>query len=158
MRPTLPVKQLLISLILALVLYIPAYAWIEHLRTRHGPWQVTFNSSGAAPPSLSISAPKLGIANARIVFPGESSPPTNFVLTFTQPEPWPFDVPFGNCLFEDLTFLPGTLAFNLFGHEIQLIPRALTIDKQNHPWQSGSTLLITNRAILPQPGPATPEM
>jgi hypothetical protein len=55
----------------------------------------------------------------------------------------PFDVPFGKCVFMDTTFLPGTLAFELFGHEIQLIPRVLTIDKQEQPWRSNVIIPVT---------------
>jgi len=36
----------------------------------------------------------------------------------------------------DTTFLPGTVAFQLFGHEIELLPRVLIIDHEEHPWHS----------------------
>jgi len=40
----------------------------------------------------------------------------------------------------DTTFQPGTVVFTNFGHEIQLLPRVLTIDKVERPWQSGTTI------------------
>jgi hypothetical protein len=44
----------------------------------------------------------------------------------------------------DTTFLPGTLVFELFGHEIQLLPRVLTIDKKEQPWRSNETIALPN--------------
>jgi hypothetical protein len=154
MRSVLPLKQFAVAFLIALVLYIVMYTFIEHRRTRHGPWQMEFTKSAGVAPTLVINEPKLNIANFRISFPNESPPPTNLVLNFSQPRAWPFDVPFGNCLFEDLTFQPGTLAFNLFGHEVQLIPRVLTIDGHEYPWQSGAAVAITNRPSLPLPQPS----
>jgi hypothetical protein len=43
----------------------------------------------------------------------------------------------------DTTFLPGTIVFDLFGHEIQLIPRVLRIDGKEIPWQSNATIPVT---------------
>jgi hypothetical protein len=40
----------------------------------------------------------------------------------------------------DATSLPGTVAFELFGHEIQLLPRVLTIDNQERPWRSNEII------------------
>ena len=61
----------------------------------------------------------------------------------------PYEVPFGNCVFMDTTFLPGTVTLQLFGHEIELLPRVLVIDRQEHSWRPGNTI-----ALLP--GPAVP--
>jgi hypothetical protein len=151
MRSVLPLKQFAVAFLMALALYIVMYTFIENRRTRHGPWQIEFTMSAGGAPALVVNEPRLNIANFRIAFPNEFTPPTNLVLSFSQPRAWPFDVPFGNCLFEDLTFQPGTLAFNLFGHEIQLIPRVLTVDGREYPWQSGATVAITNHPTLPLP-------
>jgi hypothetical protein len=51
----------------------------------------------------------------------------------------------------DTTFLPGTIAFVLFGHEIQLIPRVITLDKQERSWQSGETIVLTGTNSIPSP-------
>ncbi len=40
----------------------------------------------------------------------------------------------------DTTFLPGTVTFELFGHEIELLPRALIIDRQEHAWQPNAAI------------------
>ncbi len=87
-----------------------------------------------------IDEPRLGITNLNILFPGRTAPATNTVMVFDQPQEVPFPVPFGNCVFMDAISLPGTVAFSMFGHEIQLIPRVLTIDKREYPWQSNATL------------------
>jgi hypothetical protein len=52
-------------------------------------------------------------------------------------------VPFGQCVFQDAQTLPGTVVFELFGHEIQLLPRVLTIDRVEHPWHSGETITLS---------------
>jgi hypothetical protein len=40
----------------------------------------------------------------------------------------------------DLRFLPGTVTFQLYGHEVELLPRALMIDRQEHPWKPDSVI------------------
>jgi hypothetical protein len=39
-------------------------------------------------------------------------------------------------IFQDPTFLPGTVTMRLFGHQIELLPRVLTIDREEYPWHS----------------------
>jgi hypothetical protein len=46
----------------------------------------------------------------------------------------------------DTTFLPGTIVFEMFGHEVQLIPRVLTIDKQEQPWRVDEEIALPVRA------------
>ena len=60
-------------------------------------------------------------------------------------------VPFGKVIFEDLTFLPGVVTFDLFGHEIELLPRTLIVNKRGIPWQSGVTIDLwpTNKPAEP---------
>jgi hypothetical protein len=138
----------------ALVLYVVAYTGIEHRRTRHGPWRVTFTNDAAGAPELLINQPALAITNVQLVFRGAPSGGSNAPVNFDQPRPVPYALPFGQCLFMDTTFLPGTLVLECFGHEIQLIPRVLTIDKQEQPWHSGAAIELsgTNRLqSLPSP-------
>jgi len=63
-------------------------------------------------------------------------------LRFNEAKPVPYEVPFGKCVFMDTTFLPGTLAFEFFGHELELLPRALMVDHQEHPWVSGRPITL----------------
>ncbi|HZQ48473.1 MAG TPA: hypothetical protein VFC07_15765 [Verrucomicrobiae bacterium] len=141
MKPTGSLKHFILAFVIALMLYATFYSGIEHRRTRNGPWQVTFTND-AGVPTLIVNEPKLHIANLRINFPGEPAAPTNSTMIFDQPQPVPFAVPFGQCAFMDTTFQPGTIVFDMFGHEIQLLPRVLTIDKKEHPWRSDTTISL----------------
>jgi len=93
----------------------------------------------------------LQITNVQIIFtnqPSLTNPPAH--LTFGQPKPVPYDLPFGKCLFMDTTFLPGTLTMQVFGHEIELLPRVLILDHDEHSWRSEETIVLD---VLP---PALP--
>lgn len=147
-----PVKHFVLAFMLALVGYAAFYQGIEHWRARQGPWRVTFTRNAAGAPVLLIDQPKLAITNVQVGFAGAPLPATNrpVTLVFDQPKPVPYAVPFGNCIFMDTTFLPGTLTFQLFGHEIELLPRVLVLDREEHPWQSGASITLS------PPGEAAP--
>jgi hypothetical protein len=49
----------------------------------------------------------------------------------------------------DTTFMPGTVTFELFGHEIELLPRALIIDRQDHPWQRDAAITLPRAPAAP---------
>jgi hypothetical protein len=128
-------KHFAICFVIAVVLYIVSFSWIEHRRTFKGPWEITFASDGAGHPSLFISEPRLGISRG-IDFPGQKIP----ALHLSRQEKFDETVtnlPFGEMLFQDPTFLPGTVTMKLFGHEIELLPRVLIIDKKEIPWNAG---------------------
>src|SRR5205809_7804765 len=111
-------RHLAIPLGIAVLVYIISYGGIEHRRTRKGPWEVTFTNDAAGAPTLVINETKLGITNLQITFSGETNRATNTFLSFRQPREVPYDIPFGKCVFMDTTFLPGTIVFDLLGHEI----------------------------------------
>jgi hypothetical protein len=140
-----PAKHFVLAFLLALAGYIVCYQAIEHRRIRKGPWRVTFTRNAAGAPMMLIDQPRLGITNAQISFAGEPLPATNrpVTLVFDQPRPVPYAVPFGNCVFMDGTFLPGTVTLQMFGHEIELLPRVLVLDRQEHRWQSGATISLS---------------
>ncbi len=148
MKPSAPLKHFIFAFIIALIVYVTFYSGIEYRRTRNGPWRVAFTNE-AAVPTLIINEPKLGIANLKINFPQSSASPAGATLSFAQPQPVPFAVPFGECVFEDTTFQPGTIVFKLFGHEIQLLPRVLTIDKKEYPWRSNQTISLNTTNTSP---------
>ena len=160
-----PVKHFVLAFMLALVGYAAIYQGIERWRARKGPWRVTFAHSSAHAPVTTIDQSALAITNVQIIFTVDKVPTTNALgafptetttLLFTQPRPVPYEVPFGQCVFLDLSSLPGTVTFELFGHEIQLLPRVLIIDRQEYPWRPDATITLhpapatTNRS---QPGP-----
>jgi hypothetical protein len=148
MQPSNPLKHFVFAFLIALVIYFVAYNAIEHRRTRNGPWQITFTND-AGLPALVINEPQLNISNVVLVFHGQPPSPTNLLLLFDTPRQVPFDLPMGKCVFMDTTFQPGTLVFSEFGHEIQLLPRTLTLDKQEHAWRSGEVIALTNTAKVP---------
>jgi hypothetical protein len=131
----------------ALTLYFVTYTAIEHRRNRNGPWEVTFTNDVAGAPALRIDQPRLAITNVLIVFTNAPIATNAATVTaFERPRPVPFDVPYGRCIFMDTTFLPGTIVFEMFGHEVQLIPRVLTIDKQEQPWRVDEEIALPVRA------------
>jgi hypothetical protein len=135
-------RHLAIPFGIALVVYAISYTWIEHRRTYKGPWEVTFTNDVSGAAALVINQPSLAITNLQITFPGELAR-TNASLSFSTPHQVPYDLPYGKMVFMDTTFLPGTIVIDLFGHEVQLIPRVLTIDKTDYPWASGKTIAVT---------------
>ncbi len=91
-----------------------------------------------------INQPWLGLTNVSLVFQGETTLTTTNVarIEFRTPRQTPFDVPFGKCVFEDLTFLPGTVTFRVYGHEIELLPRVLVVDQKENEWRSGKEMNV----------------
>ena len=155
MKPEGPAKHFVLAFLLALAGYIVFYQLIEHRRIRNGPWLVTFATSAEGIPAIVINQPRLAITNVQISFSGETLPGTNssVTLVFGQPKPVPYEVPFGNCVFMDTTFLPGTVTLQLFGHEIELLPRVLVIDRQEHMWRPDITIALP-QGKRPRPGKA----
>jgi hypothetical protein len=133
-------QRIVLIFFLVLIGYLAGFKWIEHRRAIKGPWAVTF-TTGSGAPVLIVNQTKLEIRGVRIVFVDERVT-TNLTQTleFSQARPVPFNLPFGKCVFLDLLFLPGTVALQVFGHEIQFLPRMLTIDKVERPWCDEETI------------------
>ena len=143
MKSGVPFKRILLAFVAAVVVYAAIFYLIEHQRTRRGPWRVAFASAGGGShPVLIINEPSLNISDLKITFPARSAPATNAIMIFDQPRDVPFDVPFGQCIFQDLISQPGTVTFKLFDHEIELLPRVLRIDRKEHVWQSGTNIEV----------------
>lgn len=144
-------RNLVLLFLVTLAAYALVFGWIGHRRVAKGPWVVTFTTE-AGIPTVIVNQPALDIRDVRIAFPDEP-PATNSTaqMEFSQARPVPFVVPFGKCVFLDPLFLPGTVALQLFNHEIQLLPRVLTIDRVERPWQSGERIEL--RATKPDAAP-----
>jgi len=139
-------KQILLVFLVSLVGYACVFNWIEHGRRKNGPWQVTF-AALADGPAIVINQPALQYADITIVFGGVAAQPNlPQTVRFEHGRAAPFALPFGKCVFVDAIFLPGTATFDIFGHEIQLLPRTLTIDGGEHPWRSGEKFFLTERS------------
>lgn len=142
-------KHVLITFLIAVAIYAAFYAGIEHRRARNGPWEVTFTNDAAGAPVVLVNQPALAITNVQFVFPDHAAPPIPpEPVRFSEPRPVPYDVPFGKVVFMDTTFLPGTLTFDLFGHEIELLPRTMIIDQEEEPWRSHAVIVLTNAAAI----------
>ena len=144
-------KHFILAFVLAVICYAFFYHNIEHRRTRKGPWKVAFTNSPEGWPQMIIDQPKLAITNVEINFPEEPAPSTHNLrsMLFSQPEPVPYEVPFGKCVFMDTTFLPGTVTFQVFGHEIELLPRVLIIDHQERPWRPSNSITLHPMPVQP---------
>jgi hypothetical protein len=138
-----PARHFVLPFIIAIAIYIVAYGFIEHRRNRKGPWLVSFRSGNSAIPEIIINQPFLAITNVCIRFEGEAPvTQTETTFVFDKPRQVPYEVPFGQCIFMDTTFLPGTETFRLFNHEIELLPRTMIIDHDEHPWAVNSTITL----------------
>lgn len=154
MKPGFPIRSLLAVFGAVVVLYFSAFHGIEYLRHRKGPWEIQFATSADGVPFAEVRQPALRISSVRLVFPGEVSadPPTT--IRFERPVPVT-PVPFGRVLYEDLTFLPGVVTLDLFGHEIELVPRTLMLNRKAIPWRSGAVIEVS-RDLKPARPPQTP--
>ena len=151
MQPSGLVKPVLIGLLLAVAIYVGGFAFDQHLRTRRGPWEVTFTTEPSGAPAILVNQRKLNIANLKIVFLGEPSTNIQRAVVFDFPQK---PIPFGKVKFEDLTYLPGTVTFDFFGHEIELLPRTLYINRNAHPWISNEAITLSpadKPVALPEP-------
>jgi hypothetical protein len=148
-----PLKHFVAAFVLAIVCYSAFYYGIEYRRARKGAWQVAFAHNASGEPVVLVNQPALAITNVTLSFPGETSSSTNAddKPYFGQPRPVPYPVPFGQCIFMDTTFLPGTLTFRLFDHEIELLPRVLMIDHDEYAWLSGTNIVLRHMAGPVQP-------
>jgi hypothetical protein len=138
---------LLVGLVV-FALYFLVFYGIEGCRRAKGPWEVTFAANEAGP-VLAVRQPHLNY-NCTITFPGESATATNLpqTVTFDRPKK---AVPFGKVIYEDLMQLPGVVTFDLFGHEIELLPRTLIVNKREVPWSSQRSVVLwsTNKPAQP---------
>ena len=156
MKPGRPFRILTILFALVLALYLASFHGVEYLRHRKGPWSVRFDRTTDGTPFAEIIQPRLGITGARLLFPGEIFTNAAETITFALPEP-SRTVPFGRVIYEDLTFLPGVVTLDLFGHEIELVPRMLVVNRKTIPWRPGALIEVAREgkpAAPPQP-PAT---
>src|SRR5579862_8255290 len=138
------IRNVLLVFAAAVVLYAVSFGTIEHLRTRKGGWQVTFRTDARGTPELGIAQPWLGLSNITLSFPGQHLAVSNSIqrVTFDQPIT---NVPFGTVKYLDTTFLPGAIVFELFGHEVQLTPRRLILDRRERPWQNGTEVELRSK-------------
>lgn len=138
-------KPAAIAFVIALITYATFYSCDGHLRTRKGPWQLEFTADTNSVPAVVIHQPSLGVERFQLIFAGERVP-TNFVpatIRFDTPQQ---TVPAGEFLYHDLMYLPGVVTLNLFGHGIELLPRALIVNGREEPWRPTATIELKPEA------------
>jgi len=133
-------RHLAVAAVLAAVFYCATFSWIEHRRVAKGPWEIAFISDGAGRPSLRITQRALEISES-LSFPDDQVARRNLteLVKFREAAT---NLPFGEMLMQDPLYLPGTITMRLFGHRIEVLPRTLVVDQQEHPWKAGEELVI----------------
>jgi hypothetical protein len=137
-------KQALLVFLACVVFYVAGFAVVQWWRERRGPWEVTFQTDPQGAPELRITQPWLGIGDVTLRFSGTNHAALTEAVTVRFDEPTKGEtLPFGRVKFLDTTFLPGTVTLDLFGHEIELLPRTLIVDKQQRPWRTGDRVELS---------------
>lgn len=141
---------------MVLAFYFGGFHGLEYLRVRKGPWELTFEptSGGVAgsAPVIVVNQPASGVSAVKLVFHGEHATNAPGTVRFDGVEK---NAIFGELIYEDLTFLPGVVTFNVFGHELELMPRVLVVNRREVPWQSGAVIDLwpTNKPAVPLTSP-----
>lgn len=141
------IKRLFAGFILCLFAYVTLYGGCEIYRRKHGPWEVTFRRDADGTPLVSITQRRMGLSNVVVRFPGETTAITEELRVYTLPNT--NSTPFGPTIFQDGTVLPGTLTLDCFGHELELLPRTLIVNRKEVPWVSGTNIVLPQAAKLP---------
>jgi hypothetical protein len=144
-KDSLP-RILLLVFVITAVAYFAAFFGIERWRARKGPWQVDFAVAADGRPTMLISQSGLRLDGVTIVFAEESAPATNLTIRFDHPIK---DVPWGTVAYQDPITYPGVVTLHLFGHEIEMMPRTLSLNRREIPWQSHSTNRLKSADKLP---------
>lgn len=155
MKSGLTAKTVGLIFVAVLALYAALFFGIERARQSHGPWEVEFQNVAGNSPALLIAQPHLNLRDVKLVLHGESLTNAPGIVRFDRVKQ---STPFGRVIYEDLTFLPGVVTFDLLGHEVELLPRALVVNKKLVPWQSGMTVDLwpTNKPAEPPRPPKHP--
>ena len=136
-------RHLAAAAVMAAVFYGAAFSWIEHRRVAKGPWEIAFISDAAGRPSLRITQGALKISEG-LSFPDDQVARPNLaeLVKFREATT---NLPFGEMLLQDPLYLPGTITMRLFGHLVEVLPRTLVVDKEEHAWKAGEELVIRER-------------
>ena len=84
--------------------------------------------------------------NVHIMLMGETATNGPRHIVFNHPQ---IPVPYGRIRFQDLTYLPGTLTFDFYGHEVELLPRVLSINLKEYDWQPDTTYYLSATNKIP---------
>ncbi|MBM3832328.1 MAG: hypothetical protein FJ403_03435 [Verrucomicrobia bacterium] len=140
-------KHVIFAFVLALVLYLAGFHLIESCRESNGPWHVKFQSDLTGRPSIVASHEKFRLSDVALTFPDMRIDQTNVSQSVVFDKPIT-NIPFGRVIYLDTTFLPGAITMHLFGHEIELLPRVLVINRKEVPWKSETTIELLQKDKL----------
>ena len=136
-----------VSFALAVVFYVAAFGWIEHRRVAKGPWVIEFVSDAGGRPTLQISQRQLEISE-ELNFPDDRVGRPNVAEQVVSSEART-NLPFGEMLMQDALYLPGTVTMRVCGHQVEVLPRTLIVDKKEHAWRTGQVLVVGTNAGSP---------
>ncbi len=140
-------KHFIIAGAISLAAYLAFYQCDKQLRTRNGPWEARFSVESGTP-TVTVNESHLKVANVKFQFPGESvTNLTDTVIVFDSPIKT--NIPFGRVVFLDTTYLPGAATMNFFGHEIELLPRTLVVNRKEVAWETAKTITLKPEEKLP---------
>jgi hypothetical protein len=106
---------------------------------------------------MEIQQKHLGVRAVRIIFLDEKTHADPARVRFDTPGS---AVPWGRVKHEDLTYLPGVITLDVLGHEVEMLPRTLYVNRRAVAWSSGTniTLRTSDRPVsLPDPKAAARE-
>ena len=143
-----PIKSALIFFAILIPAYFLVFHGIERTRTASEPWRLTFMVDSNQIPALRIQQSNLGVESIVLRFPDEraTNAPFESLLLLDRPQP---PLPFGTRLSEDLMFLPGVETLDLFGHEVEIAPRVLVLNRKEIAWSSNAVLELKTSEKLP---------
>jgi hypothetical protein len=137
-------RHLLAAFLLSVVLYATLYWFIEGRRVVHGPWIVSFVTNESAVVEVQVRQESLKLGPVTIRFMAAQPIDSNawHQVAFDTPKPVPFNVPGGRCVFQDTTFLPGTVVLDLGSTTLQMLPRTLNVGTNEFPWRAGTVIVV----------------
>jgi hypothetical protein len=148
-------KRVATVFFVVLFLYITGFGGCMMVRQKGGPWVVFEAVDSNGVPVVKITH-HLRLTNGPVtlLFPGEKignlpvrSEPLGYSRVFRAPNT--NDMPYGPVHFVDVTFLPGTVAFDVFGHLVEIQPRTLYLDGHETPWVSGTNIMLRPQDKMP---------
>ncbi len=143
-----PIRPVLIFFAVLVPIYFATFFWIERTREKDGPWTLTFQADSEGRPSLQIRQTTLGVALVEVRFPEEKISTNGLPVTVTLDKPL-IPLPFGQRVSEDLTFRPGVETLDLFGHEVEIAPRVLVLNRREIPWQPNAVHVLKSEEKIP---------
>jgi len=140
----------------AIVIYLIAWNGLEYMRSRHGPWAFEFSRRSPDVLALVAHQSSLGIEGFEIIVEGVDG-----IEDFEGSETVVFDgvessLPVGTIRYHDLMILPGVITIELYGNEIEFLPRTLYVNREEVAWTRDEPVRLTPRlddpveAIMPE--------